>query len=304
MKLTVLAAAATLALCGGAILAQPPMPDADTGSTNPLVAWYHEQYPFISMTDTIYTFESEFTFPEGFSRPDSSALTPYQNWVARIPIWHQYKAVGVWKGGKAFEKDEVSRVVHIPWRGPTYTDLGFPLRILAEFCRRNRTEFGMQIVTKGDGDTLDYGAWLKGKEVLSPLGSPRLVPALERDSSELEFYRFLNMAMQHQTYQSLAANGDSLPGDQALPGDLLIGHDDRGKTGKAFVILNMLVNDTGDRLYAVATGCPAPDACDFHIPLVSLDRNFPWLNQTQLEELVRDYPHRGYFRLRVPQPTS
>lgn len=301
MKLTV-AAAGLLLLCGGSIPAQTQTPDS--GSTSPLVAWYHDQYPFISMNDSIYTFESEFTVPEGYFRPDSSELTPFQNWISRFPIWHQYKAVGIWKGGKAFEKDQVSRVVHIPWRGPTYTDVGFPLRILSEYCRRNCTEFGLRFVTKGDGDTLDYARWLKSKEAISALGSPRLVPAPERDSSEFEFYRFLNMAMQHQTYRSLAANGDSLSAEQVRPGDLLVGHDDRGRTGKAYVILNMLVNDLGDRLYAVATGCPAPDACDFHIPLVTLDRSFPWLTQVQLEALVNEYPHWGYIRLRIPEPTS
>ena len=219
MKLTV-AAAGLLLLCGGSIPAQTQTPDS--GSTSPLVAWYHDQYPFISMNDSIYTFESEFTVPEGYFRPDSSELTPFQNWISRFPIWHQYKAVGIWKGGKAFEKDQVSRVVHIPWRGPTDTYVGFPLRIGSEYCRRNCTEFGLRFVTKGDGDTLDYARWLKSKEAISALGSPRLVPAPERDSSEFEFYRFLNMAMQHQTYRSLAANGDSLSAEQVRPGDLLV----------------------------------------------------------------------------------
>lgn len=263
-----------------------------------LVTWYHEEYPFISMTDSIYTLESEFPFPAGYARPDESALTPFQNWVSRLPLWHRWKPVGIWSGGKAFERDEVSRVVHIPWRGPAYTDLGFPLRIVAEYCRKVRRDYELAIVTKDNGDTLNYGLWLRSKVVLGPLGGAKCVPAVERDSSALEFYRFLSEGMRLQTYKSLAANCDSLADEDVRPGDLLIGHDERGRQGKVYLVLGMLVSEAGEPLYTVATGCPEPQACDYHVPLVTLDRNNPWINRAQVQALVDDLPQWGYFRFR------
>jgi len=267
-----------------------------------VMTWYHTQYPFVSMDDTIYTWESEFRVPDGFHRADTAALTPYQNWVSHFPLWHRYKSVGIWKGGTAFDKKDISRVVHLPWRGPVYTDRGFALRILAEYLRKNHREFDMTVAPKFGGDTLTYARWLRSKEGYDGRGAVKLIDATERDSSAFEFYRYLSVCMKNQTYESLGENCDSIPADQARPGDLLIGHDERGLTGRVYVILNMLVNDAGDRVYAVGTGCP--EACDFHIPLVTSDRDFPWLTPSQLDSLTEGYPRRGYFRLLKQQPAG
>ncbi|HOD66245.1 MAG TPA: DUF4846 domain-containing protein [candidate division Zixibacteria bacterium] len=292
--LAILAAAVPLRDSRGA----DPAPPAPFDS---LLAWYRQTYSFISMDDTIYTFETEFRLPEGFHRPDSAALTGYQYWVSHLPLWNQWKPVGVWKGGKAYEYGEVSRVVHMPWRGTMYTDIGFPLRVFAEYCRYAGRESAMHIVTRADGDTLAYAAWLQSKVSYTPLGGPRLVPATPREASEMEFYRFLTVAMEQQTYQTLAANCDSLPPEEVRPGDLVIGHDDRLLVGKVYIVVNMLVNDEGERMYTVATGCPKPNACDLHIPLLTPDRHSPWITPGHLAALVDDLPQWGFFRLRGSQ---
>jgi len=277
------------------VLSGSPAMAQDSAPMDSLAAWYHQQYPFISMTDTIFTFESEFRTPNGYHRPDSATLTPFQNWMSHFPLWHQYKAVGIWSGGKAFVKTEISRAVHIPWRGPAYTDKGFPLRILAEFMLIDGREFDLTLVPRIGGDTLTYEKFLENKVAIDGRGAVKLVPATKRDTSMFEFYRFLSAAMTHQSYRSLAANGDSLAASEAAPGDLLIGHDESGRKGRAYLIMNMLVNDNGDKVYAVATGCE--EACDYHIPLVTLDRDLPWLTVDQLEALVSDRAHWGFFRL-------
>ncbi len=270
-------------------------PDSAAPKFDSLVTWYHTQYPFVSMTDTIYTWETEFRTPDGFHRADSTELTPFQAWVTHFPLWHRYKSVGIWKGGTALDKEEISRVVHLPWRGPVYTDRGFPLRIIAEYLRKNHRENDLVVEPRFGGDTLTYARWLKSKEGYDGRGAVKLIPATERDSSAFEFFRYLSVCMKNQTYESLAANSDSLTRDQVRPGDLVIGHDERGLTGQVFVVMNMLDNDSGDRVYAVGTGCP--EACDFHIPLVGHDRDYPWLTPTQLDSLVAGYPRHGYFRL-------
>ncbi len=279
------------------ILGSVPVHGQATATGDSLRNWYLQQYPFISIEDTVFTFETEFIIPEGYSRPDSSEWTPFQNWVARFPLWHQWKAVGVWKGGKAFENEEISRVVHIPWKGRVYTEVGFPLRIMAEFLRKENREYDFRVIPHL-GDTLDYKTFLSSKVARSGRGEVVLVPAAERDSSAFEYYRFLNACMQNQDYASLAANCDSITLEEAAPGDLLIGHDERGRTGSVFMVMNVLVNGDGEKLYTVARGCP--EACDFHIPLLTLKRDFPWVTADQLKALVDDLPTWGGFRPVVP----
>ncbi len=268
---------------------------AQTDPGELLAAANAEKYPFFTMKDTAFTFEGEFDFPEGYRIPDSAELTPYQSWISGFPIWHKYKPVGIWKGDKAFESHEVSRVVHMPWKGPSFTDVGFPLYILAEYLRHSHREYDFAI-SPYDGALFDYSTWLQSKETLSGLGKVMLRPAEPRDSSAHEYFRLLNVLMKQSTYQTLASNLDSLPTADIAPGDVIIGHDERGKTGGVYFVLNMIVNDRGEQLYCVATGCPV--ACDFHIPLVNLDRNDPWISRERMLALVSEYPFYGSFRWR------
>ncbi len=257
---------------------------------------YAKQYPFISLKDTIFTFETEFSFPEGYSRIEQKKLTEFQSWISFIPIWHQYKAVGIWKGMKAFEKEEISRVVHIPWRGQNHTDVGFPLRLFAEYYRLLNKDFDFNVSPK-KGEQMSYDKWLKSDFRLGPMGGVKFIESQQRDSSSVEFYKYLNMAMQHSDYKSLAQNCDSISIKELAPGDLIVAHDKKSKKGKAFFVLNVIENNNGNKLYALATGCV--EACDFHIPLFNLDRNHPWVDSERINQLIEKYPESGFFRWKL-----
>ncbi|MFQ6008540.1 MAG: DUF4846 domain-containing protein [Candidatus Zixiibacteriota bacterium] len=261
-----------------------------------LVDWYRQHYDFISLEDTIFTFESEFEIPEGYRRPDSAELSLFQNWVSHFPLWHRWKPVGIWKGGKAYERDQISRVVHLPWKGRNFRDCAIPLRILAEFLRYRQREFEMQIIPRL-GDTLRYEEWLRSKAVYGGRGEVLIQPDDPREPSPYEYYRFLDFGMKNTTYKSLAANCDSIPESLAAPGDLFVAHNEDATTGCAYVIMNMLVNDANEKLYVVATGCP--EACDFHIPLFNENRHNPWITIEHIRILAADLPYAGFFRFKV-----
>jgi hypothetical protein len=261
-----------------------------------LVDRYKQRYDFISMEDTIYTFESEFEMPDGYRRPDSADLSSFQNWVSHFPLWHRWKPVGIWKGGKAYERDEISRVVHLPWQNRNFRDCAIPLRILAEFLRYRQREIDLYIIPDL-GDTLRYAQWLRGKAVYGGRGEVIIQPDEPREPSPNEYYRFLDFCMKNTTYKSLAANCDSIAESLAAPGDLFIAHDEAARTGCVYVIMNMLVNDAKEKLYVVATGCS--EACDFHIPLFNENRNNPWITIEQIRSLGADLPYAGFFRFKV-----
>ena len=268
---------------------------AETGEQ--MAAASAEKYPFFTMKDTAFSFEGEFILPEGYRYLDSTELTPYQYWISGFPLWHRYKPVGMWKGRKQFEADEISRAVHLPWKGPSFRDVGFPIYIISEYLRHLHQESNFTVIPHF-GDTLDYPTWLHSKMTLSGTGAVRLIPVEQRDSSVYEYFKLLDVAMRHSTYKSLATNSDSISVDDIAPGDLLIGHDERGREGSVYFVLNMIVNDSGENLYCVATGCP--EACDFHIPLVNLDRDNPWIDTDRMFKLISDYPFYGVFRWRLP----
>ncbi len=281
---------------GQAVEPSAPTDSSEVQQPETLRDWYIKHYDFYSMKDTVYTFETEFEFPDGYKRLDSADLTPFQNWISHFPLWHQWKPVGMWRGNKVFEADQVSRAVHLPWKGIVFRDYAIPLRILAEFLRYQHCEFDLHVIPKL-GDTLRYEDWLKGKPFSSSGGEVFFKPSEQREHDPYEYYSFLNLCMRSTSYPSLAENCDSITENEVAPGDLFIAHDEKGKTGSVYVILNMLVNNTGEKLFAVATGCP--EACDFHIPLFNNNRDYPWITSKRIKALGKDIPHSGYFRFRV-----
>ena len=271
-------------------VAQPP---ADT-STTTLRDWYVKHYDFFTMPDTAYTIESELEIPDGFHRPDSASLSPFQNWVSHFPLWHKSKPVGIWKGRKAFEHNQISRAVHLPWPNRNFTDRAIPLRILAEFLHYQQHQLNLDIILTNE-DTLRYHDWLQGDLKFTSRGRIFFEPTGPRPPDDYEYYRFLDFCMLHTSYASLQQNCDSVAETEVGPGDLYIARDERGRKGKVYVILAMLVNDDGERLFTVATGCS--EACDFHIPLFNSNRRNPWITIDRIQELGEDWPHRGFYRL-------
>jgi len=105
------------------------------------------------------------------------------------------------------------------------------------------------------------------------------------------------MAMEHSSYKSLAANCDSITIEELAPGDLVITHDQKSKNGRVFLVLNMIENTKGNRLYALATGCS--NACDFHIPLFNMERNNPWIDGDKINKILTEYPLSGLLRWKI-----
>ncbi|MEW5993678.1 MAG: DUF4846 domain-containing protein [Candidatus Zixiibacteriota bacterium] len=269
---------------------------ARTPAFDSLHQWYVDHYPFFSMEDTVYTFEGEYELPEGFTRPDSTELTPFQFWVSHFPLWHRHKPIGQWRGGRAFQADEVSRAVHLPWRGRYFRDYAIPFRVLAEYLFYQNRRHDLRVIPPL-GDTLRYEDWLTGRPATTAQGEIIFQPAEKRDPGPYEYYAYLAFIMRSTSYRDLAQNCDSIQTEQVAPGDLFIAHDQKNRSGVVYVVLNMLCNDRGQRLYTVATGCA--EACDFHIPKLNSDRHNPWVTIEQIQALGAEFSHAGFFRLKI-----
>jgi hypothetical protein len=248
------------------------------------------------MADTIYTFEGEFIVPEGYHHADSSELTPFQNYVANFPLWHRNRPVGSFKGKRVFQKEQIARPVHLPYNGPAYNDRSTPIRILAEYLHDHNREFDLEVVPNA-GDTMTYSKWLTNDITFGPKKTVRFNPGAPKDTTLKEYYTFMRKCIENTSYQSLGLTCDSIDAEDLMPGDLFVAHDSTGRRGVALVVMHMLENDKGEKLYAVATGCP--EACDFHIPLFNNDKNNPWLTAAQIFELNGSYLIRGFLRLKI-----
>jgi hypothetical protein len=257
---------------------------------------YTQAYYFITMEDTIFTFESEFVLPEGYRHADSSELSPFQNYVANFPLWHKDLPIGNFKGGIEFEKTEISRPVHLPHQGLAFTDRAIPIRILAEYLHDNSRELELEILPI-NGDTLKFSKWMHNEVFYGPRKFVKYREIEPRDSTLNEYYSYMKTCMRNTNYQSLTYNCDPVDIDDVLPGDIFVARNENGRKGKVYVVIHMLVNGQKDKLYAVATGCEK--ACDFYIPLFNNDRNNPWLTVSQISELKTNYPISGFFRLQI-----
>ena len=256
---------------------------------------YKIQYPFFEMVDTLYTPQSELQLPEGYSWPDSAHLTPFQYWMNHFPIWHQYKGVGIWNGGIDKKFDQISRCVHLPWKGPAYKDFAFPWRIAMEYLRHTEAESLFTFVPDA-GATVTYGEYLKHSIAYGPRFDIKLLPDTARMPSLEEFYKCFGVAVINTNYKNLIANCDSVAVGDLGSGDLFLASDTSGRKGVAYVVLLTVENKKKERLYAVATGGEV--ASDFYIPLFNNDRNRPWITAEQIRALAPEgSAQSGFFRL-------
>ena len=261
-----------------------------------LVAWYNEHYPFFTMTDSVFTMTSEFRLPEGYRLLETARLSPFQKWIAGFPLWHRWKSVGSQMQKELIPYDSLSRVVHLPWRGTVNRDYGIPIRILAEWLRFQKREQDLKVYPFG-GDALTFEDFLGGELHMDRLGQPFFKPTEPTVPDISDYYRFMALCMEYVRYSGLVRNSDSIAAQDVLPGDLFVAHNKNGTRGCAYVVMQVIESNTGERLYAVATGCP--QACDFHIPLLTKDRDRPWVTTEQIEQLGAEYPYSGFFRMRI-----
>lgn len=275
----------------------PALAEADKDS---LVAWYHKHYSFATMDDSIFTFESEFELPAGYQPLDAAELTPFQNWIANFPLWHRWKALGSWRNTKLAEPDSISRCIHLPYRGPRQKHFNIPLRIATEWLYQLKRYFDLMWLPH-KGDTIKYNDFLGGVLRLTRYGEPFFQEGERRVHDDHEYYGFMGVCMDYNSPLGLTRNCSEIRPEELLPGDLLIGHDDIGKQGHVWVVVQVVANPSGERRYIVATGCD--EACDFYIPRLTPDRNRPWLSLSELTDLTASWPHHGCYRmdLTVPQ---
>ena len=256
---------------------------------------YKSHYNFYSIPDTMYTMQTEFKLPAGYNYMVPSDSLSYAYWIAHFPIWHQYKTIGQWKGGIAKKYDEISRAVHLPWKGVVFKDVAIPVRILGEYCIQMKKKENFH-VTPSKGEAMTYQKWLAGKAVYNSRGEVIFKDDIPKEDTEEEYYKFLLFCMSNVNFKSIAKSCDSVDTNNLQAGDMYIGYDERGKKGKLFVIMNVISNKDGDKMYVVANGCP--EACDFHIQKFNDNRDMPWIDLHRLESLTSEFKYSNFYRFK------
>jgi hypothetical protein len=258
--------------------------------------WAKVQYPWMDYRDTLFCAESEFLWPEGFHRPDSQSLTPYQFWISYLPLWHSRRPVGSLFNGKVFDAEQVSRPVHFSRWKTRFADKTIPLELWAQFFLNQKRQFDLR-VTPYVGKPLAYKDYLANSVAYNARGEVIYTPTDKRADSEDEFAGFVEFCDHQTTYRSLAANCDSVSAGDLKPGDMYITWNENGVKGTVAIVLTVIMNAGGEKLYTVGVGCP--DECDFYIPLFNNDRNYPWISAAQVPTLFPSKGTAGFFRPRV-----
>jgi hypothetical protein len=262
---------------------------------NAQLDWYKSRYTFLAL-DTLYTMESEFVLPDGYHRPDSSGLSDWSRWISHFPLWHRFRPLNDWKGKRLAEADEVARVLYLPDHGTHLTPAAIPFRLAAEYLLW-AGRMDELVITPKAGEPFEYSKWLSSKLAFGARGAVIFKPSETRPSSPDEFKSMVKRAMEVTTCESLARNCVAIEDSDVSPGDLYMSWDSASGESVVLVLMYMLENDRGDRMFAVATGCDDP--CDVHVPFFTHDRNDPWLKLSEIEKEVPNHGQQGFYRLKV-----
>lgn len=276
-----------LLIGGGALAGDKPL-------SRPF-SWYQSQYPFMRHKDTTFTQESELRWPDGYHRLDSASLTNFQFWMTNLPLWYRGRSAAR-VAGLAHKAENIACVVHLPWRSVRYYDYTIPVQLKLEYYLM-RGDTSAFVYLPREGDTITLAAFLHGTPISYRGKELRLQPADPRPVSDKEIDGLFDLCAKWSDYGVLAKNAEPVDSTAIRPGDMLIAQQNVPTAGKVFMILNILENDAGERLYLVGTSDSKP--CDFYIPLANDEKQYPWLTMAQLMDLVRDYPTHGFFRFPI-----
>jgi hypothetical protein len=278
-------------ILSGAVMA------ADTLKTPYPAMWYADHYPFITYKGSIFSFESELLWPEGFRRLDSAKLSPYQFWVSHFPLWHSDMGVGSLVRGRVYPPENISRNTCFPWRTTKFYDCVIPLQMLAEYMLYLKKPYELAYRPRVGDEPLTYKEFLKSEIAYNAMGKVIFQPGEKRKPTDSLFNLFFDLVATNTNYGSLEANCTPVADSIVMPGDLLIGRDSVGLTGQVLVVLLVVGNKAGEKRYIIGRGCD--DGCDLFIPLEKDDRRYPWLTLDEVKKHVVQ-PVSGFFRLRVP----
>lgn len=277
-------------LIGLVVYVQAENPPADIDR-----AWYDQRYSFMSYDDTFYTFESRFDFPEGFHRPDSSAMTDFQYWVSHMPLWPEGRWVVRFGGRRIIRWDSVSAVVNLPWVHYVANEYGMALKMWAEYLRYKHNDFDLRWMPL-KGDEITYEKFLKGSPARNNRGEFFFQEGEPRDTAYIEYFNCLTQIALNTNFKGMAQNMTPVDESELAPGDIYLGYTGRGKKGFTYIILNMIQNDSGDKLYAIATG--ATPSCELYIPIFNDDRKNPWITTEQIKEFAPQADSTGFYRFK------
>jgi len=254
---------------------------------------YLQEYPFCP-PDTLYTVESELTYPDGYRRPDSSELSDWSLWISHFPLWHRYKPIGDWRGARVAEPGEISRALYFPERGRHLLPAAIPLRLLAAYMLVRDRINDLAIIPKA-GEQITFDKWLSGTYAFNARGEVIFKESDKRTPTTGEYLSMVKRAMEMTNCASLADNCVRIADTAVQPGDLYLSWDSESGEANVLILMYMLVNDDGERMFAVATGCADP--CEPHIPYFTHDRNQPWITLDEIREVVPRHNNEGFYRL-------
>jgi len=280
--------AALFLLIGVVVYVQAENPPKDMDR-----AWYDQRYDFISYDDTFYTFESEFKFPDGYHRPDSSEMTDFQFWVSHIPLWPEGRWVRKYGGFDLIRWDSTSAVVMLPWAHYVANEYGMALKMWAEYLRYAHRDFDLRWIPL-KGEEITYKKFLNGKPARKGSGEFFFLESEPRDTAYIEYYNCLTQIALNTNFKGMAQNMAEVNENELAPGDVYLGYSGPGKDGFLLIILNMIENDNGDRLYAICTG--GNPAHDLYIPIFNNDRDNPWITIDQIKAFAPQADSTGFYR--------
>jgi hypothetical protein len=258
--------------------------------------WYKEQYSYMFYKDTVFSAESEFDWPEGYKRIDEKRLSPYQSWVSHLPLWHSQRPVGSLFSGFVFTPDKISRPIHLTRWKTRFSDQTIALHLWAEYLKMRGRQKDFKVFPMV-GDTMRYAEFLSGTLAFGSRGQVVYTKSDKRKQSHDEFVAFMELCDQQSTYKSLAENCLPVAKDSLFPGDMYITFNEEGVKGRVIFLLTMIVDSSGRKLYTIGAGCEKE--CDFYIPLLNGDKNYPWISVDQIAALYPPMDHAGYFRPKI-----
>ena len=236
--------------------------------------------------------------PKGYNRAPEEKLNDFQYWIVNLPMLLPEYPVTTYEGQKLFGADSTNGIINFDVSTPQQRNADIPIQLVAVYLLI-KDSLGDHPFIVRDNDTITYGKFLSGNYILDSHRKMKYVPGEKRDSSNVEFSRFLQLTMGYTNNRTLLNNLEPIEEKDIAPGTFYVQFQNPppDTIGHTAVILDVCYGPKGDK--KVLAGWGGDPAHLFYVarPLPPSEKQ--WFSIPELKKFLAEYGEGKFYRFKM-----
>jgi len=268
---------------------------ASGGSAEPI----SKAYPFSMEYNPDRTLLNTIRTPSGYERFPTKKMNMFMAWITNLPLKPKDFPVVKWDTQKLMSADSTCGVIDIGVTSMNQKDADMPIHLVLEFLRA-ANQLEQYPILVSDGDTVKYENWLNGKYTKDARGNLIYKKGDARQSTEKEYYRYLEFVMSRIDSRTLLHNLIPIEAKDVAPGCLYVqfSPEDADSIGHTSIIFDVAVGKTDESNLLLLAGWGGIPAHNLYIARPLPVSSAIWFTVDELKEHLAEYGKGQFYKLK------